>query len=77
MKRQKMNFVKRIAVMLASCFLLSAFTGCGDKNSDDDNKLTNLDYETMQSVEGTHQFQVQKTSKNIVNDGATEYKVVV
>ncbi|MBR4942784.1 MAG: DUF4838 domain-containing protein [Clostridia bacterium] len=77
MKRQKMNFVKRIAVMLASCFLLSAFTGCGDKNSDDDNKLTNLDYETMQAVEGTHQFHVQKTSKNIVNDGATEYKVVV
>ncbi len=77
MKRQKMNFVKRIAVLMASFFLLSAFTGCDGMSSGDDNKIENLDYETMQEVEGTHQFRVQTTAKSLVKNGATEYKVVV
>ena len=77
MKRQKMNFVKRIAVLMASFFLLSAFTGCDGMSSGDDNKIENLDYETMQEVEGTHQFRVQTTAKSLVKNGATEYRVVV
>lgn len=77
MKKQKFNFVKHIAVALASCFLLGTFAGCKEQESETKKESATLDYSTVQNVEGTHQFNVQETSKKIVENGATNYKIVV
>ena len=74
MKKQKYNFVKRIAVALAGCLLLGTVAGCAGSSK---SNLTELDYATIQEVEGTHQFHVQETAQSLIKNGATEYKVVV
>ena len=75
MKKQKLHFVKHIAIALAGCFLLGTLFGC-TQDAPSENKNA-LDYTVTQSVDGKHEFNVKTTSKKLVENGATDYKVVV
>ena len=73
MKKQKLHFVKHIAIALAGCFLMGSLASCAKAI----NNQEALEYTTIEQVEGTHQFNIQPTNKKLVENGTTEYKVVV
>ena len=76
MKKQNEKLMKRIAVALAACLTFGIFAGCAGKK-DPNGKITALDYSTIEEVAGTHSFNVRETNKKLVDNGRTEYSVVV
>ena len=78
------KFLKRTALLLASCMLVSCFTACKDKEEKEE---TNTNYPSavspvtqtsLPSVEGTvHQYNISETDEYIVKNGASDYRILI
>ena len=79
MTMKKKNIFQWIALSLASCFVLGA-VGCknnGGTTGNNNGKINAMDYTTLGNVEGTHLYNVASTENMLVENGLTEYKVVI
>ena len=80
MTMKKKNIFQWIALSLASCFVLSA-TGCkngnGGTTGNNGEKINAMDYTTLGDVAGTHLYNVAPTESMLVENGETEYKIVI
>ena len=77
------TFFKKIALLLASCMLVSCCTACNgggenENNSDYPNAVSPVTQTVLPNVEGTvHQYNITETEEYIVKNGASDYRILI